>query len=1171
MSFLKLILRSLAHYRRANVAVVFGAAVGVAVITGSLLIGDSARGSLRDLALARLGRTDHALVSLRLFRQGLADDVAGRLGDAVRRCAPLVMLDGTALAPASGVSLPRTAVLGVDERFWQFGEVEPGPLPDGRSVVINRTLAADLGVGRGESIILRVPRLSDAAVGSLFGRRSREDTVQQIRVTVGRVIADRGLGMFTLRGDRPRPRSVYVSLPWLQQQLGVADRANVLLVEAEGGIAATSRRSDELADALSESVALEDYRLRLVTHRDRGYLSLESRESVLPADVAEAAQRIVRQRGLQVQPASIYLANAITLLGAGGGDGDAAKSIPYSTIAAIDPSAPPPFGPLPAAGETALPKTLAADDILLNAWAAADLGAKVGDKVEISYYRIRPDGTLDDGGRRAFTLRGVVALEGPARDRGLVPEFKGITDADNMDSWNPPFKIDMSRIRDKDEKYWNDYRATPKAFISFDAARELWRSGQSGAAEGTERWLTSVRIGPAADAPEAAATAPAEAFDRWAADTAQAVTGDLVKALDPAKAGLAFRPVKAAALRAAQGSTDFAMLFLSMSFFLVIAAAMLVVLLMRLSVEQRAGQIGLLLATGFSPRQASRLVVIEGLVLSLAATVVGLALGVAYARGIIAALATLWVGALGPFTLSLHVTPLSLLIGGLTGLAVLAAAVWWSARILRRTAALDLLGGWQVMSLPSVRQRRRIVPPVVVVVSLALAATVLVLSLATGTIPTTAAFFLCGALLLAAGLAGGAVALDAVARGGASTADPRLSLVRLAVRSAARQRLRSLLTAGLVATAAFAIVAVAANRVDLAAVSPADRQSGTGGFALLGRSDLPMLLDPATPEGRAGLGFDEDGRRQLEGATVVALRARSGDDASCLNLQRPLTPRVVGVPATLRDRGGFPFLTLLPGGSDGRRPDNPWMLLDRQLPDGSIPAFGDESSTKWILKVGLGDTVSVPGPRGDVRLKLVGLLRGSLWQSDLLIAEEQFTRAFGPEDGYRVLLVDVAPERTEAVRKALARNLGDFGLDVRRTSDVLAEYAGVQNAYLSTFQTLGGLGLVLGTFAVVTVLLRNILERRSELGMMLALGFRRTALVHLVTLESMLLVAAGLVVGTAAALLAVAPHMAESKADVPWLSILVTLLAVAAVGLAACRIAAGRVLDGRLLEAIRCE
>ena len=52
-----------------------GVATAVAVLAGALLVGDSVRGSLRDLVLQRLGRTDQVVVSTGFFREALAGEM----------------------------------------------------------------------------------------------------------------------------------------------------------------------------------------------------------------------------------------------------------------------------------------------------------------------------------------------------------------------------------------------------------------------------------------------------------------------------------------------------------------------------------------------------------------------------------------------------------------------------------------------------------------------------------------------------------------------------------------------------------------------------------------------------------------------------------------------------------------------------------------------------------------------------------------------------------------------------------------------------------------------------------------------------------------------------------------------------------------------------------------
>src|SRR5687767_3298967 len=79
MSPIRLILLSLRHHARAHLAVMLGVAAGTAVLTGALLVGDSVRGSLRDLPLDRLGRVDTVLVADRFFRQDLAAELQRNL------------------------------------------------------------------------------------------------------------------------------------------------------------------------------------------------------------------------------------------------------------------------------------------------------------------------------------------------------------------------------------------------------------------------------------------------------------------------------------------------------------------------------------------------------------------------------------------------------------------------------------------------------------------------------------------------------------------------------------------------------------------------------------------------------------------------------------------------------------------------------------------------------------------------------------------------------------------------------------------------------------------------------------------------------------------------------------------------------------------------------------
>src|SRR5258707_14017868 len=114
MTFSVLVRRGLSYYWRTNVAVVLGVATAVAVLAGALLVGDSVRGSLRDLVLQRLGWTDRAVLSSGFFREQLADDV--RADDAFRSSfdgvCPLIVMQGLVTDQASGRRASRVLVYG---------------------------------------------------------------------------------------------------------------------------------------------------------------------------------------------------------------------------------------------------------------------------------------------------------------------------------------------------------------------------------------------------------------------------------------------------------------------------------------------------------------------------------------------------------------------------------------------------------------------------------------------------------------------------------------------------------------------------------------------------------------------------------------------------------------------------------------------------------------------------------------------------------------------------------------------------------------------------------------------------------------------------------------------------------------------------------------------------
>lgn len=338
---------------------------------------------------------------------------------------------------------------------------------------------------------------------------------------------------------------------------------------------------------------------------------------------------------------------------------------------------------------------------------------------------------------------------------------------------------------------------------------------------------------------------------------------------------------------------------------------------------------------------------------------------------------------------------------------------------------------------------------------------------------------------------------------------------------------RSVLSIAVIAAATFILISVEAfRRGDR--VADTGLRSGVGGYELMIETVLPVVRDPNTQEGREDLNlFDLD-----RAVTFEPFRLLPGDDASCLNLYEPRSPRIIAARQSFLREGRFTFQSSL-AATDAER-DNPWLLLERVEPDGTIPVIADANSMTYVLHKELGDEIVLPRGDREVRLRLVAALRDSIFQGELVMAEEPFSRTFPEQEGYHLLLVSAGHESPARLRNALEEGMSDLGARITGTAERLAQFHRVENTYLSTFQTLGGLGLVLGTFGLATVLLRNVLERKREIALLSAVGYRGAHVMTMVVAENVLLLAAGLGAGAVSAALAIAPAVAERGGPLPF-------------------------------------
>lgn len=843
----------------------------------------------------------------------------------------------------------------------------------------------------------------------------------------------------------------------------------------------------EIKNALEEAWRPNYVGLHLKTH-PAGIIQLETDRIFLQNAVAEAALSLPHARGTLS-----YLVNSIS-------KGD--RSTPYSFATA---------GPVPL--------DMPDDHVIINQWLADEIGAGQDDTIEVRYYELTPSNDFVEK-RRQFTVHSIVETTALEVERDLMPEFPGLTDVERCQDWDIGMPMDGEKLADAaNEEYWNEYGPTPKFLCTLAAGQAMWanRFGE----------YMTVRF-------------PADAVSE------SAVHDTLRKQVAPGDVGLLVLPVREQAFEAVEQAIDLGGLFLGMSFFLIVAALILTGLLFVFGVQQRASEMGVLLAMGFRPPRIRVLFLMEAAASAILGAAIGAAASTLYTRALIYGLSHYWQGAVAHTNILYHAAPGTVFTGAaislLCALGAMAFAMWRQTRHSPR----ELLTMDFSQDVARATEKHRRMPSLWLPVAGLFAAIALIIyALAANSSEVALVFFGAGALLLLSGVGFLRCLLGRMMSQGSVNV---LTFTALSIENVSRRSGRSLSVAGLLATGSFLVLAVSSMQQDVTA-NAGSRSSGTGGFELFAETTLPLTNDP-------------DEALDPFGGNLVAIRVHDGDDASCLNLNRAQTPRILGVNTDeLSQLGAF---------TSEHQEKDLWEKLRLDLPDGTIPALaGDSDTAMWGLqkKTGVedGETLIYRDDAGnEVKVKLVGTLpmRLSVFQGTILIANEWFTRLFPSEDGFRMFLIDTSPGKQESVAAKLNAEFQKEGMNAVSTVARLRRFYTVESTYLAMFLVLGGLGMILGSAALGIVVLRNLLERRREIAMLRAVGFQRNALFRLFLVEYAFLLGMGVVIGGIAAAVAMTPTAASAGSSVSVALQSMILAGIAIVGitciLLAIRIGLGR-------------
>jgi ABC-type antimicrobial peptide transport system permease subunit len=1074
----RILFSSLKFYRKQVFYQVLIITLLAAVITGSLLTGNSVRSSLKKTASEHLGNTGFLIsTGLRYFDPGLA----GKLNDKDIKCTALLELRGSSMNPSSQKEALNINIYAVPDEFFSFHGIDSLKVDSGQ-VFVNEKLADYLGLKEGEDLILKFSSFSEIPADAPFAPGDGEG--ESVVLKTYRVLNGQQMGNFSLSISQIVPMNAFISYSGLEKYIGKKLKFNRLLVARD-----KETKEDKISDELRSVLSPGDIGLRI-----RQMTSVPGYEIISERIFIDSAFIGLTKSALpEASPVLTYLANKIE---------NGSRSTPYSFISAI---------PSSITGEV-----LSDRGIIINQWLSEDLKAASGDTLKLTWYA--PDSLnhlIEKTG--SFRVEKVTDIKGIWSDPSLMPDFPGIAGTESCSQWDAGVPIKMNAIRDKDEDYWKKFRGTPKAFISYDTGKQLWGNLYGSA--------TSIRFPQGVSSEE----------------IKQALAGRI----DPSGSGFFITDISGESMKAAEEGVDFSTLFLSMGFFLVLAAIVLLSFAVNFYFDLKSRDIRIFHSLGFSNKMITWLVFLESALTGLAGCIAGAFAGHLFNVVIIKSLNSIWQGAVQTNTLMADFAIMPVITGFTVTFVFL--VIFLFIKIRKYLRGLDRKKA-EYKQAALVKPNR-----ILLILSVIASLSLLIFSQLSHEKGSATGFCAGASFLISFILLFRQLYLIRGNKPGRNIADSYYSFYPS----------HGVTPILFIATGIFAFIITSVNRKDFNSITDS-KTSGTGGYLFWSENVIPIKQDLNQGSVRKDFGLDED---SLSGIRFEQMKRYSGNDASCLNLNHVSAPPLLGVDQqSFASEGAFSFAVKIK--SDIQ---NPWEFLSLNPGKNTVYGIADQTVLEWGLKIAVGDTLVMRAENGQpLNIIIAAGLESSVFQGYLLLGKEAFTKYYPSASGTTVMLVAGNSGAEGLYRRVLMDRFAGYGIDLERTSDRLASFYEITNTYLTVFGVFGGLGMVTGIAGLGFVILRNYNRRKHEFALLLALGFSFRNIRKMIFSEQLVILLAGIVSGTVSSLIATLPSLKSSQ-DIPWKFLVIILFLIFAVGSSAVMISIRSLSEGSLIQSLKKE
>jgi len=1051
-----IIVQDFVFYRKQLTLLSLAFALSSIIICGALTTGDSLKFTLQQQIKYQFGKVKNAILPTDVFfRADLLDNSSAT---------PIIY--GSIFA-ANQDKTCHAKLLGVNKSFFDtFYTNSPNTRLIGNKVWINQIFANRLNLKENDTFIIRQKLPSSIMGDSPFSNSSKNYI--SLKLTVQKILKPKQGGNFAFYSNQRSPYNIFIDKQYYGEILNKPNQANSFLTQNET-ISLSSLISTNALQALGfETEPTDNTNLKLFS--SKRYFVEDSVTATLT-------------NNFNASPIFTYLASDITCLN---------QTSSYAFVSGTDN--------LPIDNTK-----ITGNEIILSTAITNQLNVSKGSKVKLSWLSIVSNSWQEMS--KDFIVAGIVDVNKIPTQFDQSKNIPGIGDADNCLDWQTDFPIDMDKIKDEDETYWNEYKGVPKAFISYDTALQMWQH-QLGNASGI--------IGNF--------------------DSNKKLTDIIIQNTGLIK----FTPIYDIGDNALKNSTDFSQLFIGLSFILIGTAIFFSLTLLSAYLNKRRKDIGIFISIGYSHKLITQIIRTEILVTILIGVLIGLPIGILYSKILLSGISSIWSGAFESEQIIFHLKLSTIFMTVI--LAIIPLYIFSTLSIKKFVTSTTLTLLKQSHKERSYKTHNLIY---IALTSLILTGITLALSFSS---KQEIFSFIAGILFLPTLLIIFAVILQKMSI-------HKFDIKQLGLKSAYQYTNKTLRYITSIAFATFMIIAIGGYKTNLNMSD--NNKSSNAGFDLILKTAVPITNI-----------LKNNNIKQLvadKKTSVMPIKTDDRSEADCSNVYNVTLPTIFGVPtATLIEMDAFKFKTHM---KLEKKDKSPWNLLNYNYGENVIPAFADYNVLQWSLQLKIGDTLEYVTPDKTYQIKFVGALDRTIFQGGIIISKENFTKIAPTIQGYTTFFINSNPDPTDAAcsrvditeancsRFASARkdsqenlplattiqqSLNTYGPQIETTKNYLRKMAKTQDSYLAIFMALGYIALLIGLAGTNIIFLTNIQDNTSTIIFLREIGYSPKLIRKIVSKENLLITFTGIIIGTLSAFIA----LIHSLSNLSWITFTILILSL---------------------------